>query len=167
MHLRVVAQRFKMADALHGGFDRFLINDAALAEGDRHAEAVKKHRLQHFALYVAHQPHLDFAEPFVPNDAQHRILRFERAQILQHRVYVRARRQQNAVGQNRFEHRQPGVLRFAQSVARAGKGDAGDGADRAGFGCLERRKLFAGIQPDGADFFAVGVSGAFRYIAHV
>jgi hypothetical protein len=69
-----MAQGLKMADALNGIRNGFLINNAAPAEADFKPEALSDYVLQHLKLNLAHQLHLYFAEALIPDNAQLRIL---------------------------------------------------------------------------------------------
>ena len=153
MHLGIVAQGLKVADAEHRRCDRFLIDDAALIEGHLYAEPVGDQAGQDLQLHLAHKLHMDLTQPLVPNHAQLRILLLQLAQVLQHMMRIAVRRQADAVAEHRLEHRRLGAFLRAQSHARAGMGQAGRGADHASLCRFDGLKLFAGIQPQLVDLF--------------
>lgn len=78
-------------------------------------------------------------------------------------VHVCALGQQHLIAQNWLQHRQVAVPFRPQTLARAGFGQAGNGAHLAGADALCQRKLCAGIEPQLVGLFGpwlpVGLSG--------
>ena len=61
MHLGIVAQGLKMADAEHRRCDRLLIDNAALIEGHLYAEPVGDQTGQDLQLHLAHELYMDLS----------------------------------------------------------------------------------------------------------
>ena len=55
MHLRVVPQRLKVADALHGVCNGLPVADRSRAEGDLHPQPLPDEPLQNFHLHLTHE----------------------------------------------------------------------------------------------------------------
>ena len=68
MHLRIVPQGFKVADALHGVGDGLPVADSPCAKADLHAHPLPNKPLQHLHLHLAHELGVDF--PVIPNDVK-------------------------------------------------------------------------------------------------
>ena len=73
MYLGIVAQRFIMPRAADGRGDGLAVKNAALAKAGGQAEAVTQHAAEDFQLYLAHQLHVDFTQPLVPQNVQLRV----------------------------------------------------------------------------------------------
>ena len=59
MALGIVAQRLKVAHALHRIFDGFLIEDPAVIQGNIQIEPLSDQAAEHFQLHLAHDLHMD------------------------------------------------------------------------------------------------------------
>ena len=55
MHLRIVPQRLKVADALHGVGDGLPVADSPCAKADLHAQPLPDKPLQHLHLHLTHE----------------------------------------------------------------------------------------------------------------
>ena len=77
MHLGIMPQRLKMADANHRRGDGFLINNAAFIKGCLHTEPFGNPTGQHFQLHLTHELNMNFAQRFVPHYPQQGILFFQ------------------------------------------------------------------------------------------
>ena len=105
VHLRVVAQRLVVADALHPRAYRLLVQYSALVEAHFQAEAALYKALQHFKLHLAHQLELGFSQALVPDHAQHRVFLLQLAQLPHGQGRVAAWGQYHAVAQNWLQRR--------------------------------------------------------------
>ena len=159
MHLRVVAQRLEVPHALDGVCDGFLINDAALAEGDGKAEAVEDQPLQDLKLHLAHQLGVQLAGRLLPHDMEHRVLVLQLAQLRKNGVRVRALGQKNAVSEDALQHR-PRAVRFrAEPLPGIGVRQARDRHDLAGLRRVERAEFRAGVKTE-----LVGLAAGERHL---
>ena len=70
MYLRVMAQGLEMSDALDRVGDGFFVDDTALSESDREAEAFFDNAFEDLKLDIAHQADTDTAVQVVPFDVQ-------------------------------------------------------------------------------------------------
>ena len=61
MHLRIMAQRFKMSDALHWFFNGFLVYNVSGSEFHRHLEALLDQIFQDFNLHLSHDLGVDLS----------------------------------------------------------------------------------------------------------
>ena len=68
MHLGVVPQGFKVADALHGVGDGLPVADSPCAKADLHAHPLPNKPLQHLHLHLAHELGVDL--PVIPDDVK-------------------------------------------------------------------------------------------------
>ena len=68
MHLRIVPQGFKVADALHGVGDGLPVADSPCAKADLHAHPLPNKPLQHLHLHLAHELGVDL--PVIPDDVK-------------------------------------------------------------------------------------------------
>ena len=160
MDLRVVAQRLEMADAFHGFFDRFLIQDMAGVDGDAHAEAVFDDLLQHFDLHLAHQLGADLLQLRIPDDAQHRVFLRQLRQFLQCGVRIRAVRRRDPVGEYGLQQGFARFFFFSHRLTRIGLDGAAQRGDLPGFDPVRRFVFRAAVDADLADLFPL------QFLAH-
>ena len=90
---------------------------------------------------------MDLAQGLVPDHMELGLLLFQPMELSQRGVHIRALGQQHLIAQNRLQHRQVTVPFRPQTLARAGFGQAGDGAHLAGPDALCQHKLCAGVEP--------------------
>ena len=88
MHLRVVAQRLEMPNALDGLFYRFPVHYAAGIYANVHVKALFYERGEHLGLHLTHELNVYLAQLLVPAYAKLRILVLEQAQLLERRLRV-------------------------------------------------------------------------------
>ena len=74
MNLRIVPKGLEMSDALDGRCDGFPVYNAALPEGNRHAEALSDLVFQDFHLHFAHDLRADLRGGFLPDNRKLRFL---------------------------------------------------------------------------------------------
>ena len=153
MHLGIVAQRLKVADADGWRCDRLLINDAALVKRYLHAKAFCNQAGQDLKLHLAHELHMDLAQPLVPHHAQQGFFLLQLAQVLQHGVGIAALRQDDPVIQHRLEHCRHSARCLAQPHTGARMRQAGHRADHTALRALHCLKFFAGVNADLIDLF--------------
>ena len=148
LHMRIVPERLIVSHALRGRGDRFPVQNRGRTEGDAETEALRDERLNHLALHLAHQAHMQLVPLPVPHEAELRILLLQRTQLL-HRVdRIRSVGQQHAVCEHRLEQRAPLAGLHAQTLAGERLCQPRDGAHRAGLGLRYGRKARARVQPD-------------------
>ena len=64
MALGIMAQRLKVAHALHGIGDGFLVENPPVIQGNVHAEALEHQTSKNFQLHPAHDLHVNL--PILP-----------------------------------------------------------------------------------------------------
>ena len=77
MHLRIVPEGFKVADALHDVCDRLAVHHTSLVEGHIQSEALADLPLQDPDLHLSHKLHMKLAKAFPPDDMKLRLLLFQ------------------------------------------------------------------------------------------
>ena len=153
MHLRIVAQRFKMTHTLHQAVNGLLIHDAAAAEGYLQPKPAADLLLQHLLLHRAHQVHVDLLPALVPHDAQQRVFLLQLPQLGQHQMGVCPLGQDEAIVQNRLQSRFR-FLRFrAEDLPRAGVGQARHRHRHTGLRRIQHLIFCAGVEPQLVGFF--------------
>ena len=103
--------------------------------------------MQHLQLDLAHQLDMDLAQGLVPDHMELGLLLFQPVKLAQRGVHIRALGQQHLIAQHRLQHRQVAVPLRPQTLARAGFGQAGNGAHLPGADALRQRILCAGVEP--------------------
>ena len=94
MHFRIVAQRFKVTDALCCIRDRLFINNAGRAEFHPHSEAVFYQALQDLPLDLPHDLNGDLSLFLVIGQAEHGVFLLQHTELAVGRVKILAGRQQ-------------------------------------------------------------------------
>ena len=136
-------QRLKMPDTDHRRGNRLLVYDAAFVESNTYAKALCNQPGKHLKLHLAHEPQVDFTQPFVPYNAKLRVLLFQLAQVLQHGMHIAALRQIHPIIQHRFEYGRYNTRFTPQSRARTGMRQSGNGAHHTLLSFFHRLILFA------------------------
>ena len=99
MYLGVMAQRLKVAHALHGIGDGLPVHDAPRVKAYVQVKALLDKASQYLRLHPAHKLHGDIPCPLVPQDMKLRVLLLKLHQLRQQRRRVRAGGQTHTVAQ--------------------------------------------------------------------
>ena len=102
MHLGIVAQGFKMPDALHRVFDGLLIENPLVAEGHVQREALLHQTAENLLLHPPH--HLYVNLPVLPEQMQLGFFLLQLPQLGQNLRRVGTSGQIHPVGHNRLQH---------------------------------------------------------------
>ena len=153
MHLGVMPQRLKMADADDRLGDGLAVDDAALVERHVHAEAFRDNAGEDFQLHLTHQLQVNLAEPLVPHHAKLWVLLLQLAQIAQHDMRVAPFRQAHAVPENGFQNRRQCTGFRAEAHTRTGMRETSHRTHHAALCALSGAEFFARVNADAADFF--------------
>ena len=164
MHLGIVAQRLIVADALHRRGDGFLIQNAALAEGDLQPETAGQQCLQNFQLYLAHELDVHLGQVVPPGHMELRVFVLQRLQGLQQGVGVGVGAVRPVV-QHRLQQRCVGVRLGAQPLAGPGGRRTRHRHHHAGVNRAHQPELAAVIQPQGVGLLPVGQHRLHRQLA--
>ena len=141
--LRVVAQGFKVADALHGVGDGLAVGDASAVKTDLHVETFCHQILQDLGLHLPHQLHPDLFGLLIPENVKLGLLLLETPELRQHGGGIDPVRKQDAVAEYGGEQGHAGGLFRAETFPGAGLCEAGDRDDSAGRRFLQRRELLS------------------------
>ena len=82
MYLRIMTQGLKMSHALHHIFNGLFVYDTACAKFHRNAKALLHQALQNLNLYLAHHPHVNLREFFLPDHMELREFFLQPAKLL-------------------------------------------------------------------------------------
>ena len=105
MDFRVMPERFKMSDSLHGISDRFFIYNISGSELHTHTKPFRDHTFQDLCLDFSHQLRVDLSQAFIPYNMEQRFFLFQLLQILQHFMHITILRNPDLISQYRFQHR--------------------------------------------------------------
>ena len=105
MHLRVMAQRFKMSDSDHRLHDRLLVDNAACAKFHSNAKPFGNHIFQDFRLHFSHQLRIDLSQLLVPCDMQLRLFLLKLKKLSIRLMYITVLRNPDLIGKHRFQYR--------------------------------------------------------------
>ena len=144
-----------MSHAEHRRCDGLAVNDAALAKGHGEAEAVENTAAQDLKLDLAHELYVDLAVAFVPDDAQHRVLFLQFAQLRERAMRVCAVRQDKLIGQNRLQKRRGRLSLCAETEPDIAVAETRDSDDAARARLVERAEFDAGVKPQLIGLFIV------------
>ena len=140
-----MAQRLKMADALHLGGDSFAVHYMPRVKRDVNAEALTDEAFEHLRLHLAHELHGNAAGALIPDDMELGVLLLKQKELGEHDARVGPRRKEHAVAHDGLHHGGgPARLRAKPLTGKAGR-QAEDGADLPGAHTLRRFILCAGI----------------------
>ena len=148
MHLRIMAQRFKVSHPLHRRGDGLLIHNIPFAELDQYAEPLLYKPLKHFCLHFSHELNMNLREPVLPHNMEFRLFLLKLAQIFQHHMRVASIRKLHTVCKNRFQHRKRRSALPADSLSRVRSLKAGNRAHASGFHLGDHLVLCSGVDPD-------------------
>ena len=146
VYLGIVAQRLKMPDALHGIGNGFAVQDLPLVESDVHVKALAHQVPEDLGLHFTHKAHMDAALPAVPLQMQLGVLLLQLQELRIKRGGVDVSREDQPVGQHRFQYRLGGLFRHTQRLARIAGTQPEDGGDLPGRNAIGRLVLFSGVQ---------------------
>ena len=150
VHLGIVAQRLKMAHALHGIGDGLLVENPRILQGYIQAEPLFHQCPENFQLHLAHDLHMNL--PLLPEQMQLGLFLFQLAQLGQCHRRVGSGRQRHPIGHHRLQ--QIGLSRrfCPQGLSCPGLGQAGHRRQRARGYFLRGGEFFPGVQPQLNDF---------------
>ena len=151
MHFRIMAERLKVADTLHRGRDRLLVNDRRPAEHDLHAEPLHALILQDLPLDLAHELRGDLLLSLIVADKQLRLLLLENTQISICFKGILALRQKDLPREDRHQKTLAALILHAEALACISLRETADRAHDAGLRGLQRGELLSGIKADLCD----------------
>ena len=164
MHLRIVPERLKVADALYGLGNRLFIYDRRPSECNLQVEPLLHNFLQDLPLDLSHHTRGDLPLALVVRDLQHRLLLLENAQILVGLVRVRPLRQQDLPGQDGDDKTGvPGGI-CAETLPGVGRGQTADRAHTARSCLRQRCEAVTGVEADLRDFFCKCSPALLRFL---
>ena len=148
-----MAQRLKVAYALHRPLDGFLIYDISGPEIHLHAEPFQDLAFQDLHLHLAHDLGPDLSQGLIPHDMEQGILLLQKPEIFQHDMDVHPVGEDHLVGEHRLQERTfPRFLR-PEALARTGGRGACDRTDAPSLRLIDRLEFRSGVDPDLVDLF--------------
>ena len=151
VHFRIMAERLKVADTLHRGRDRLLVNDRRPAEHDFHAEPLHALILENLPLDLAHELRGDLLLSLIVADQQLRLLLLENTQISICFKGILALRQKDLPREDRHQKTLAALILHAESLTGIGLRETAHSAHDAGLRSLQRGELLSGVKADLCD----------------
>ena len=151
MHLGIVAQGFKMPDALHRVFDGLLIENPLVAEGHVQREALLHQTAENLLLHPPHHLHVNL--PVFPEQTQLGFFLLQLPQLGQNLRRVGASGQIYPVGHDRLQH--IGLPRRfrSQRLSRVSLGKPRHRGQLPGGNFLRGGEFVGGVPPQLYDLF--------------
>ena len=144
-----------MPHALHGGFDRFLVEDISGAEFHGDVETFLYQVFQDLNLDLAHDVGVYFLKAFIPDDGELGFFFFQLAQIQQHLVDITGVGQPDLIGQRGLQDGPVRAWFKAQPLAGKCPGQPGHSTDGPGIGFLDCFIAAAGVDAYLVDLFII------------
>ena len=117
MHLRIVAERFKMPYPFHRLCDGFFVHDTSRSKFHFRAKSFPDQPFQNFYLHLSHNLCMDFIGLLFPDNVQFRFFLLQLAELQIHLVHITFRRKLDLIGENRLKKRQLRLSLSAQPLS--------------------------------------------------
>ena len=150
VHLGIVPQGFKVADAFHPACDGFLINQMPLFRTGPKAEAFQKQSPEHLPLHSAGKAHTDPVPAGLRREL--RQLFAELLQLLQQDHRILSAFKAKEISPDRFGILLPDFSLFTEKTACSGSAESEKAAHLACLYAFDRFIAHAGIDSDSGDF---------------
>ena len=153
MHLRVMAQRFKMSDSDHRLCDRLFVDNISRAKFHRNAKPFGNHIFQHFRLHFSHQLRVDLSQLLVPCDMQLRFFLLKLKKLSIRLMYITILRNPDLIGKHRLQYRKIYTTLCSEPFTRLRVIQSGHRTHHTGLCLIYRLKISTGTDPDLIDLF--------------
>ena len=153
VHLRVMAQRFKVADSDHRLRDRLLIDNAARTKFHRNAKPFGNHIFQDFRLHFSHQLRVDLPQLLVPCDMQLRFFLLKLKKLSIRLMYITILRNPDLIGKHRLQYRKIYTALCSEPFTRLRVIQSGHRAHHTSLRFIYRLKISTGTDSDLIDLF--------------